>query len=192
MAWSSFAATFVPVFLAELPDKSMVATLVLTGTHKRPLAVWLGVAGAFTVHMAVATVAGDVLGRLPHRVIAIAAAVLFATGAVLLWRRRVDAETATIEETGPRLSAPRVSAVAFATILVAEVGDLTQLSVAGLAATRPSPFFVFLGGLLAVGTVALLAVVVGQRLLTKLPIRALHTIAALVFGALAMWSLSNA
>lgn len=189
--WSSFFAAFVPVFLAELPDKSMVATLVLTATHRRPLAVWLGVAGAFTVHMTIATLAGGLLHRLPSRVVGAAAVVLFCVGAVVLWRSRGDAAVATDAHAVPTRSFRKVTAVAFGTILIAEMGDLTQLTVAGLAATQPSPFLVFLGGLSAVCTVAVIAVLVGRQLLTRLPIRLLHTGAASVFVLLALWSLER-
>jgi Ca2+/H+ antiporter, TMEM165/GDT1 family len=189
--WSSFFAAFVPVFLAELPDKSMVATLILTGTHRRPLAVWLGVAGAFTVHMTVATLAGGLLQRLPHRVVAAAAVILFAFGAVMLWRSRGEKAEASIDDQAPSRSFGKVLLLAFGTILVAELGDLTQLTVAGLAATQPSPLLVFLGGLSAVCTVAALAVLLGRRLLTHLPVRVLHTGASIVFALLAVWSLDR-
>jgi Ca2+/H+ antiporter, TMEM165/GDT1 family len=189
--WSSFLAAFVPVFLAELPDKSMVATLILTGTHRRPLAVWLGVAGAFTVHMTVATLAGGLLQRLPHRLVAGAAVVLFVFGAVMLWRSRNDTAEAALEDQAPSRSFGKVLFLAFGTILVAELGDLTQLTVAGLAATQPSPLLVFLGGLSAVCTVAVLAVLLGRRLLTHLPVRVLHTGASIVFALLAVWSLDR-
>ena len=186
--WSSFFAAFAPVFLAELPDKTMVSTLILTGTHRRPLAVWLGVAGAFTVHAAVATVAGGLLSHLPPRVVALAAALLFAAGSYVLWRGRGDANPADDAPLAPVASFPKVMTLAFGTVLVAEMGDLTQLTIAGLAATRPSPITVFLGGLLALWAVAGLAVFVGRRLLTRLPIHLLHVLAATVFAALALWS----
>ena len=191
MQWTSFFAAFVPVFLAELPDKSMVATLVLTGTHRRPLAVWLGVAGAFTIHMSVATLAGGLLHRLPKRGVGVGAVVLFTVGSVVLWRSRGEKVAAALDTAAPTRSFMRVLLLAFGTILVAELGDLTQLTVAGLAATQPSPFLVFLGGLSAVCSVAVLAVLVGRRLLTKLPIRLLHTGAAAVFALLALWSLNR-
>ena len=40
---------FLTVFPAELPDKSMVATIILVTRYRRPLAVWLGAALAFAV-----------------------------------------------------------------------------------------------------------------------------------------------
>ena len=58
------AATFVITFLAELPDKSLFASLVL-GTRYKPLHVWVGTAAAFAVHMAIAVAAGQVLATVP-------------------------------------------------------------------------------------------------------------------------------
>jgi Ca2+/H+ antiporter, TMEM165/GDT1 family len=189
---AAFGATFAAVFLAELPDKTMVATLVLTATYRRPLAVWLGVAGAFTVHAGVATLAGGLLSRLPRPAIASAAAVLFAVGAVVLWRSRH--EQPVLDETGAVERKPfgNVAGAAFATVIVAELGDLTQLTIAGLSARSSERVAVFLGGLLALWSVAALATTVGQTLLRRLPTKALHTGAAAVFGLLAVASLVGA
>ena len=49
---------FLITFLAELPDKSMFASLVL-GTRYRPSWVWAGTAAAFAVHAGIAVTAGD-------------------------------------------------------------------------------------------------------------------------------------
>jgi len=54
---------FVLAFLAELPDKSMFASLVL-GTRYRPSWVWAGAADAFAVHMGIAVTAGRLLALL--------------------------------------------------------------------------------------------------------------------------------
>lgn len=92
MEWLISAGTaFVLVAPVELPDKTFVATLVLS-TRFRPLPVWLGVAAAFAVQCAIAVAAGGLLGLLPERPVRLVAAALFAAGAVILWRgaRRVD------------------------------------------------------------------------------------------------------
>ena len=49
--------TFVVIFPAELPDKSLFASLVL-GTRFRPLPVFCGVAAAFAVHVVIAVTVG--------------------------------------------------------------------------------------------------------------------------------------
>ena len=61
-----FLVAFGTVFLAELPDKTMVASLVLTTRFHRPLAVWVGVSAAFALHVALAVTIGSLLRRLPE------------------------------------------------------------------------------------------------------------------------------
>lgn len=94
-AFKAFAA----VFLAELPDKTMIATVVLVAHHQRPWWVWCGAASAFTLHVALAVAAGGLLGLLPSTAVTVATAALFATGAVLLWRGASN--TATAGPAGP-------------------------------------------------------------------------------------------
>src|ERR1700691_2274455 len=84
------ATCFAVIFVAELPDKTALASLVL-GTRYRPLFVFAGVAAAFAVHVVLAVRAGSLLLLLPHRVVAGVVAVLFAAGAVLMLRRREEA-----------------------------------------------------------------------------------------------------
>src|SRR5256885_10944063 len=75
-------ALVVPV---ELPDKTFVATLVLS-TRYRPGPVWIGVTLAFGIQCLVAVAAGRLIGLLPQRPVQLVAAGLFAVGAALLVR----------------------------------------------------------------------------------------------------------
>ena len=50
------AAVFPIIFLGELPDKTMFASLVLA-SRGQPRSVWVGAAAAFLVHVSVATTA---------------------------------------------------------------------------------------------------------------------------------------
>jgi hypothetical protein len=77
------ATVFGIVFVAELPDKTALASLVL-GTKYRPGHVFVGVAAAFAVHVVLAIVAGSLLGLLPHRAVDGVVGVLFALGAVVM------------------------------------------------------------------------------------------------------------
>jgi putative Ca2+/H+ antiporter (TMEM165/GDT1 family) len=181
-----FLATFAVVFLAELPDKTMVATLVLTTTYRRAFWVWLGAAMAFLVHVVVAVLAGGLLSRLPDRPVKLVVSVLFAAGAVVLWRQRDQATTAEDLHLRPEHSPLKIAAVAFTTLLVAEIGDLTQLTIASLAAASGQPVPVFFGGLLALWAVAALAAVGGVALLARVPVRRVRTGAAIVFAILAV------
>jgi putative Ca2+/H+ antiporter (TMEM165/GDT1 family) len=81
------ATCFAVIFVAELPDKTALASLML-GTRYRAGFVFAGVAAAFAVHVLLAVSAGSLLFLLPHRVMQAVVAVLFAAGAVLMLRRR--------------------------------------------------------------------------------------------------------
>jgi putative Ca2+/H+ antiporter (TMEM165/GDT1 family) len=80
------AAVFGIVFVAELPDKTALASLVL-GLRYRPGFVFVGVAAAFAVHVIIAVAAGSALSLAPHRIVEAIVAVLFLAGAVLMLRR---------------------------------------------------------------------------------------------------------
>ena len=67
---------FAAIFPSELPDKTFIATLVLS-TRFAPLPVWVGAAAAFAVQTAVAIAAGGALSLLPRRPVHAVAALLF-------------------------------------------------------------------------------------------------------------------
>ena len=60
MDFALVATCFAVVFVAELPDKTALATLVL-GSRYRPLFVFAGVAAAFAVHVVLAVGAGSLM-----------------------------------------------------------------------------------------------------------------------------------
>ena len=61
-----FFVTLALIIPAELPDKTFIATLVLS-TRYRPVVVWLGVSTAFAVQTTIAVAAGQLLALLPER-----------------------------------------------------------------------------------------------------------------------------
>ena len=187
---ATVVATFGTIFVAELPDKTMLATIVLSARFKRPLAVWIGAALALTAQMVIAVVAGRLLDLLPDRPVKAAVAVLFATGAVVLWRSSDEpVDQADVAEDAAlvarRLPAWRVSATVLGVVFLAEWGDLTQLATASLASNGEA-LSVFVGATAAMVTVAAIGVVAGQSLLRVLPERLLRKIAAVIFGILGL------
>ena len=54
-------STFVTVFLAELGDKTQLATVAISGTSNRPLAVFLGSSSALVLASLIGAVAGGSL-----------------------------------------------------------------------------------------------------------------------------------
>jgi Ca2+/H+ antiporter, TMEM165/GDT1 family len=178
-------AVFPIIFLGELPDKTMFASLVMS-TRGRPAVVWLGAAAAFTVHVVIAVTVGVALFHLlPHQVLDAVVAGMFLVGAALALREaakeRRDEELVEREVASHR----RIAVTAFVVIFLAEWGDLTQILTANLAAHYHDPLSVALGAVLALWTVAALAVVSGQSLLRVINIATIRIVTAVVLVGLA-------
>jgi putative Ca2+/H+ antiporter (TMEM165/GDT1 family) len=180
--------TFGTVFLVELPDKTFLATLVLS-TRFRPLLVWLGVGCAFALQVAIAVGLGKALSFLPTEVVRGGAALLFVAGALLLLReaRKADDEEADTEAEyaakadaagGGRRSAWTAVATSFLVLFAAEWGDLSQLLVLSLSAKYDEPLSVFAGALGALLAVSGLAVLLGRWLLARVRLSTLHYVGA--------------
>jgi len=184
------AAVFPLVFLGELPDKTMFASLVMA-SRGRPLSVWIGAAAAFVVHVVIAVSIGVALFHLlPHRVVDGVVAVLFAVGAVyaFLIRNQVEEEHGEVEVGSPL----KTAATACLVIFIAEWGDLTQVVTANLAAHYHSPLSVGLGAVLALWAVAGLAVVSGQGLLRLISIRYARILTSVILLILAGFAAAKA
>ncbi|MBT3161651.1 TMEM165/GDT1 family protein [Streptomyces sp. Vc74B-19] len=183
------AVVFGVVFLAELPDKTALAGLVL-GTRYRASYVFAGVAAAFAVHVALAVAAGSVLTLLPQQLVHAITGVLFLGGAaMLLFKKDDDGEEVRKPEDQ---SFWKVAGAGFMLILVAEFGDLTQIMTANLAARYDDPLSVGLGAVLALWAVAGLGIVGGKALMKRVPLKLITRIAALLMLALGVWSLWEA
>jgi putative Ca2+/H+ antiporter (TMEM165/GDT1 family) len=156
------ATVFGVIFAAELPDKTMVATLILS-TRYRQVFVWIGVASAFLVQVAIAVAAGGLLSLAPERIVAVLSGALFAFGAWVLLFRKDDGEDDDI--VAPPAGPWRSIVTSFTVLFVSEWGDLSQLATAGFAARFGDPVSVFAGAWGALATVAALAIVAGRSLL---------------------------
>ncbi|AZM62541.1 MULTISPECIES: TMEM165/GDT1 family protein [unclassified Streptomyces] len=183
------AVVFGVVFLAELPDKTALAGLVL-GTRYRASYVFAGVAAAFAVHVALAVAAGSVLTLLPQQLVHALTGVLFLGGAAMLLFKKDDGEEDVRKPENQ--SFWKVSGAGFMLILVAEFGDLTQIMTANLAARYDDPLSVALGAVLALWSVAALGIVGGKALMKRVPLRLITRIAALLMLGLGVWSLWEA
>lgn len=185
-----FLSVFAVIFIAELPDKTAVAALVLATRHKA-LPVFLGTALALTVQSIVAVAAGGLLSMLPTRPVHIGAGLLFLVSAFVMWRRRADDDNET-DADGKKHHHHhpptfwRSFGTVFGVVFIAEWGDLTQLGTAALAARYDSPFAVFAGATLALWCVAAIAVFIGNRAGKLLNPELTKRIAALIFVLLGL------
>ena len=168
------ALAFGLVAAAEFGDKSQLLCLWLGARHgAAPVA--LGACTAFLV-----LVAGGVLlgvggaALLPSWLVSLLSGLAFLVfGALML----IADEDAAPEL---RLGARGVVSGTFALVMLAELGDKTQLATVALAATR-DPIGVGLGAWLALSLLALAAAWLGSRWLTKLPVVWVQRVGAVGF-----------
>jgi putative Ca2+/H+ antiporter (TMEM165/GDT1 family) len=158
---SLFFSVFGVVFVAELPDKTALAALVLA-SRLRPLPVLLGAATALTVQSVVAVAAGHLVSLLPARPVHVVSGVVFLVSAVLMWLRKEEGGEEA-KEKDAQTGFWRAAWASFVVVFIAEWGDLTQLATAALAARWRAPFVVFGGATLALWAVCAIAVLVGHR-----------------------------
>ena len=80
-------STFTAVFLAELGDKTQRATVALSGTTKKPLAVLLGSSSALVLASLIGALAGGSVATLiPSNILKLIAGIGFlAIGFKLIW-----------------------------------------------------------------------------------------------------------
>lgn len=174
---------FGVVFLAELPDKTMFATLLLAARYPRRTAVWGGVTAAYSLHVVAAAVLGGVVAQLPAQPIQYVVAAMFVlAGTYLMWtsRRPVSRDTHEVA-TRDASSWRSIFAVSFATIGVAEFADITQIATASLAATRDSVIAVAVGAALALACVSGIATLVGRGLVQRVRFHLVQRMAGVLF-----------
>jgi putative Ca2+/H+ antiporter (TMEM165/GDT1 family) len=195
------ALTFGAIFVVELPDKTFIATLVLS-TKFRPLLVWIGVGLAFAVQTGVAVVLGKAVGLLPDDVVHVGTALMFLVGAVILFRTAGSADKDEAEsesEYAAKVSTNvngtlKAIGTSFLVLFAAEWGDLSQLLTLSLVAKYDEPVSVFLGAWGALLTVSGLAVILGRVLLDHVRLSVLHYVGAgvcVLMAALTLWEMTR-
>jgi putative Ca2+/H+ antiporter (TMEM165/GDT1 family) len=177
-----FATVFGAIFVAELPDKTALAALVLA-SRNRALPVFLGTSLALTVQSVIAVSAGSLLRQLPGRIVHVGSGLLFVACALLMWFREPGDEgiEAKQAETAGFWS---VLWTVFMVVFVAEWGDLTQIGTAGFQMKYHSWATVFVAATLALWSVAAIAVFVGNRAGKFLDPKVTQKVAAVVFAGI--------
>ena len=175
-----FFSVYGIVFVAELPDKTALAALVLATRH-RPTPVLLGAGLALTVQAAVAVGAGSLVSLLPPRPVHIVAGALFLVSAIVMWFRKEESED-EVKDRDPNAGLWRSAWIVFVVVFIAEWGDLTQLATAALAAHYKAPYTIFAGAAAALFSVAAIAVFIGHRAGKLLDAHVTKRIAAVIFA----------
>lgn len=173
--------TYLAIALAELPDKTMLATLMLSTKYKNRLAVWCGVTFGYATHVIIAVSFGAVLTAFPRRPLHMLVGVLFITGGILTFRKHEDIEKSDSNRRPESLRPSRIIWIAASVILIAEFADLTQLATAGLAVRFDDPVSVAIGAILALSTVSGIGVLAGSWIQQHVPLGIIQKIAGTMF-----------
>lgn len=188
MSWQLFATVFGIIFVAELPDKTALAAVVLATRH-RALPVFLGASVALSVQSGVAVGAGSLFARLDPRYVHLGAGIVFLGAAVAMWFRKEEDEEHEAREPAGFW---RALGTTFGVIFIAEWGDLTQVGTAALEARYHAWLTVLLGSIAALWCVAAIAVFVGNRAGKLLDPRVTQKVAAVIFAAVGVALIAGA
>lgn len=186
----SLIGIFALIFVLELPDKTMIATIVMS-SRARPLAVAVGASAGFVVQMGIAVGAGGLLTLLPARLKEVIVGLLFLGGAayLLLVPEKKQEEAGTREGASEHpASWRRESLTAFSVIFLGEFGDLTQIQAANFAAKLHQPLEVFAACSLALVCVAFLGAFAGRALQRIIPLAKIRFGGGLIFLALGVYA----
>jgi putative Ca2+/H+ antiporter (TMEM165/GDT1 family) len=173
------------VALAEIGDKTQLLALVLAARFRKPVPIILGILVATLANHAMAGAAGAwisaVLG--PTAMRWLLGLSFIGMAAWMLKPDRLDDDDAAGER---RAATSRLGV--FGSTLVAffllEMGDKTQIATVALAAKYAALGAVVLGTTLGMMLANVPAVLLGELAATRLPMRLVHRIAAVIFLAL--------
>ena len=187
----TFAGIFALMFVLELPDKTFVATVIMS-TKARPAMVALGASLAMTLQMILAVAAGSLLTLVPVHWKDLIVGLIFLAGAAYLLFVPESEE----EEKGRREAALEKIAshwkeitTAFVVIFIGEFGDLTQIQALNFEAKLHAPLEVFLASSLALICVSFIGAYSGRALQRVIPLKRIRLGGGLIFAGLGVWTL---
>ena len=170
------------VALAEMGDKTQLLSLVLAARFRRPWPILWGILIATLANHALAGAVGaSVTAWLgPQWLRWILAGSFIAMAAWMLVPDKLDDDDAP---DAPRHSVLVTTVIAF---FLAEMGDKTQVATVMLAAQYQSWFAVVAGTTLGMMLANAPVVWFGERVMRRVPVRAVHLVSALIFLGLGL------
>lgn len=172
---STLSSAFVLVFLAEFGDKSQLVCMTLSARY-RALPVLVAAVLAFSLLNLLAVTVGATLSLwLPQWVVLAVVVLLFLWFGVVSLRAEDEDEEEETVKVGKHL----VFSV-FSLIFLAELGDKTQLAVAGLGSVEAA-LPVWIGSTAALITTSVLGVIAGRTVLQRLPLVWVHRVSGVIF-----------
>lgn len=190
MNLSTILIVFVVIFITELPDKSLLSSLMLSSRYPARF-VWLGAATAFLIHVIIAVTIGKVLGLLPPQLLAGLVSLVFLAGGLILLFGKHGVDDNLQKKSKPvnkAFSPLKLYSAAFLITFLGEWGDITQITTINYEAHYHQPWSVGLGALLALWSVTALAVTFGAKVVNLVPAKILLRLSAAIMFVFAIIS----
>jgi putative Ca2+/H+ antiporter (TMEM165/GDT1 family) len=167
------------VALAEIGDKTQLLAFILASRFRRPVPIILGILVATLLNHGVAGALGAWITQLldPQTLRWILGLSFLAMAGWTLIPDKFDEDDAKLARAG-------VFMATFIAFFLAEMGDKTQVATVALAASYAALLPVVLGTTLGMMIANVPAVLLGNRIADRIPVRAVHAVAALIFAAL--------
>ena len=182
----AFLVSTMVVGIAEIGDKTQILSMILAARFQRPVPILFGILLATIANHAVAGFAGELFGSLLagpwlRWILGLS---FFSVAVWALFPDRYEGD----EKRTTRSGAFTSTLIAF---FLAEIGDKTQIATVGLAARFEVFYSVVIGTTLGMMLANIPAVILGDRLAGRLPVKAIRLIAAVVFALLGIATLSG-
>lgn len=181
----AFLVSTGAVAIAEIGDKTQLLAFVLAARFRKPLPIIAGILVATLFNHSLAGALGTwlmtVVGPTPLRWI-LGLSFIAMAGWALIPDKVDDAKASVATHFG-------VFGTTLVAFFLAEMGDKTQLATIALAAKYAAPVAVIGGTTLGMMIANVPAVFLGERLLTRVPMRLVHMGAAALFAALGVATL---
>jgi putative Ca2+/H+ antiporter (TMEM165/GDT1 family) len=175
------------VALAEIGDKTQLLAFILAAKFRKPVPIILGILAATIANHAMAGALGAWITSLmgPETLRWVLGVSFIAMAAWTLVPDKFDEDEAKLAHFG-------VFGTTLIAFFLAEMGDKTQVATVALAAQYHSILFVVLGTTLGMMIANVPAVLLGDRIAEKMPVRLVHGIAAAIFAVLGTATLLGA
>ncbi|GAA5180552.1 TMEM165/GDT1 family protein [Niveibacterium umoris] len=175
------------VALAEIGDKTQLLAFVLAAKFRRPLPIVLGILVATLANHACAGALGAWITSMvsPEVMRWVLGVSFIGMAAWTLIPDKLDDEDTKLARFG-------VFGTTIVAFFLAEMGDKTQIATVALAAQYKSVFAVVAGTTLGMMIANVPAVILGDRIANKIPVRVVHGIAAAIFAVLGIATLLGA
>ena len=175
------------VTLAEIGDKTQLLAFILAAKFRKPIPIVLGILFATLANHAVAGLLGSWITTLigPETLRWVLGVSFIA---MALWTLIPD----KFDENDAKLARFGVFNTTLIAFFLAEMGDKTQVATVALAAQYQAVVQVVAGTTLGMMIANVPAVLLGDRIAERLPVRTVHIIAAALFAVLGVATLLGA